>query len=72
MGSVVQRRIVHTTDGKDRAELTVEMDWLMPDGQLVVRETTTFIFHSGPTMRAVDRITKLTALTKPVLFHDNK
>jgi hypothetical protein len=48
------------------------MDWLMPDGQLVVRETTTFIFHSGPTMRAVDRITKLTALTKPVLFHDNK
>jgi len=72
MGSVVHHRIVHTTDGKDGAELTVEMDWLMPDGQPVVRETTTYLFHSGPTMRAVDRITKLTALTKPVVFQDNK
>jgi hypothetical protein len=72
MGAVVHRRIVHTSDGKDRGELTVEMDWIMPDGQPIVRETTTFVFYSGPRMRAVDRITKLTALTKPVTFQDNK
>jgi hypothetical protein len=72
MGSIEQRRITRATSGKERAELEVEMEWIMPDGQPILRETTTFVFHAGPNLRAVDRITTLTALDKRVLFHDNK
>lgn len=72
MGMVIHRRIVSTKDGKDRAELAVEMEWIMPDGQPIVRENTTFVFHVGPRMRAVDRITTLTALAQRVMFQDNK
>jgi Methane oxygenase PmoA len=72
MGTVVQRRITRATGGKDRGELDVETDWVMPDGQPILREATTFVFRAGWNMRAVDRITTLTALDKRVLFHDDK
>lgn len=72
MGSVAQRRVERTTNGGDKGELVVEMDWMMPDGQPIVRETTTFVFHASANQRSVDRITKLTALSKPVVFQDNK
>jgi Methane oxygenase PmoA len=72
MGSIFHRRITRATNGKERGELEVEMDWIMPDGQPVLRETTRFIFHAGANLRAVDRITTLTALEKRVLFADNK
>jgi len=72
MGTVLHRRIVRTSDGKDSGELAVEMDWVLPDGQPVMQESTTFAFHAGPNLRVVDRITKLTALTQRVVFQDNK
>ena len=72
MGTVVHRQITRATGGKDRGELEVEMEWIMPNGQPILREMTTFVFHGGPTLRALDRITTLTALDKPVLFHDDK
>lgn len=72
MGTVVHRRITRTSGGKDRGQLDVEMEWVMPDGQPILREATTFVFHAGPNLRGVDRITTLTALDKRVLFHDNK
>ncbi|HKE59163.1 MAG TPA: PmoA family protein [Pyrinomonadaceae bacterium] len=72
MGMVVHRRIVKATGGKDRGELAVEMDWVMPDGQPILQESTTFVFYAGPSAGMVDRITKLTALTKQVVFQDNK
>jgi hypothetical protein len=72
MGSIALRRITRATSGKDRGELEVETEWIMPDGQPVLRETTKFVFHAAPNLRAVDRITTLTALDKRVLFADNK
>jgi hypothetical protein len=72
MGTVVQRRITRATGGKDRGELDVEADWLMPDGKPILREATRFIFHAGPNLRAVDRITTLSALDQRVVFHDDK
>jgi hypothetical protein len=72
MGTIVQRRISRTRDGKDRGELEVATDWIMPDGQPILSELTTYVFHAGPNLRAVDRITTLTALDKRVVFHDNK
>jgi len=72
MGKIVHRRIVKTSNGSDRGELEVEADWIMPDGQPILHETTDFIFHAGPKTRAVDRICTLTALGKPVVFRDSK
>src|SRR6266540_6724664 len=46
MGTVVQRRIARTKDGRDHGELEVEMDWIMPDGQPILREVTTFVFQA--------------------------
>jgi hypothetical protein len=72
MGAVVHRRITRAAGGKERGELTVETDWVMPDGRPILREATRFIFHAGPDLRAVDRMTTLTALDKRVVFHDSK
>ena len=72
MGSITHQRIIRTADGKDRGELEVELDWIMPDGHVILRETTRFIFHVGPNLRAVDRITTWTAQNERVLFKDDK
>lgn len=72
MGTVVHRRITRATGGKERGQLEVEMEWLMPDGQPILRESTTFVFHGGPNLRGIDRITTLTALDKRVQFKDDK
>jgi hypothetical protein len=72
MGTIVQSRILRAQGGKDRGELEVATDWIMPDGKPILRETTRFIFQGGPGTRTVDRITTLTALDQRVLFHDNK
>lgn len=72
MGTVIHRRIARAAGGEDRGELDVEMDWVMPDDRPILREKTTLIFHAGPEMRAVDRITTLTALDRRVVFHDDK
>lgn len=72
MGMIVHRRVVRATGGKERGELAVELDWMMPDGQPVLREATTFIFAGGRNLRTVDRITTLTALDQRVVFKDDK
>ena len=71
-GTIMHRRVVRTKDGREQGELEVEMDWMMPDGKKILRENTKFIFHGGADMRAVDRITTLTALDSAVTFKDNK
>lgn len=72
MGTILHRRVVRTKDGRERGELVVECDWVMPGGKTILRETTRFVFHSGPVRRTVDRFTTLTALDARVVFKDNK
>ena len=72
MGTIAHRRIVKTRNGAHQGELEVEMDWLMPDGHPVLRETADFIFRAGPGRRVVDRISTLTARDQPVVFKDAK
>lgn len=72
MGSVVHRRVVKTKNGKTSGQLQVTMDWVMPDGAVVLREATTFIFRAEKNLRSIDRITTLTALDRRVLFNDSK
>ena len=72
MGTIAQRRITEAVSGKDQGKLSVETDWIMPDGRTILHEATTFVFHPGPNLRVVDRMTKLTALDQRVVFHDDK
>jgi len=72
MGTIVHRRIVKTRNGANEGELQVAMDWIMPDGQPILRETADFIFRANSGSRIVDRISTLTALDKPVVFKDAK
>jgi len=72
MGAIVHRRIVKTVNGTDQGELVVEMDWLLPGDQPILHETADFIFHAGPGLRAIDRISTLTALDQPAVFKDDK
>jgi hypothetical protein len=71
-GAIRHLKIKRATSGKDRGELEVEMEWVAPDGKVLLRENTTFVFHAGPNQRAIDRITRLTALDETVSFRDNK
>jgi Family of unknown function (DUF6807) len=71
-GTIRHRKINRIQNGKTTGELQVEMEWLAPDGVALLREETTFVFHGGTGVRAIDRITTLTALDKRVVFNDNK
>ncbi len=71
-GTIHHRKIKRVKSGKGRGELEVEMEWVTPDGKAIVREETTFIFHAAQNQRAIDRITRLTALDTRVVFADNK
>jgi len=71
-GTIRHLRVKHIASGPTRGELGVEAEWLAPDGHPLLREETLFIFSAGANRRAVERITKLTALDQPVIFNDNK
>ena len=72
MGTIVHRKVNRAEGGEDRGFLDVEMDWLRPDGSVVLKESTQFVFHKAGDQRLIDRITTLTALDTPVPLTDNK
>jgi hypothetical protein len=72
MGTIRHRSVGLTRSGVGRGELEVESDWLMPDGSVVLREKTRYVFLAGPDWRSIDRITTLEAGDKRVSFTDNK
>ncbi len=71
-GVIRQKKIRRAEGGKESARLEVEMDWDGPDGRALLREETIFVFHAGPHLRSIDRITTLTATDRRVVFNDNK
>src|SRR5688500_15729407 len=52
-GTIVHRQIKRTKNGSDRGELEVVLDWVTPDGKVLLREDTTFVFHAGKDARAI-------------------
>jgi methane monooxygenase PmoA-like len=71
-GTIVHRAIKSTKSGSDKGELQVTEDWMTPEGKALLREDTTYVFRAGPGLRAIDRITTLTALDQKVVFRDSK
>jgi hypothetical protein len=71
-GSIVHTEILSTKESREGSELEVAADWVAPDGRILLKETTRFIFRSAGEKRVIDRITTLTAHGQDVSFTDNK
>jgi hypothetical protein len=72
MGTIVHKRVIEASSGRDQGELNVEMDWVDSKGTLLLKENTHFIFRGDATSRTIDRITRLTAMKEPVVFGESK
>jgi hypothetical protein len=72
MGTIVHTGITRAEGGAERGELAVTADWVVPDGTVLLREATRFIFSGGPGRRAIDRETTWTAADRAVSFTDTK
>ncbi len=72
MGQVRQVAIDAARGGKDRGELAVRLEWVMPDGSVALQEQTRFVFRGGTDQRVIDRLTTLTATRNRVAFGDTK
>jgi len=72
MGTILHRAITKAQGGAGEGVLEVTSDWVKPDGKPLLRESTRFVFRAAPSVRAIDRITTLTAIDTTVTFHDNK
>lgn len=71
-GSIVHTDILSTKESREGAELEVGADWVGPDGRILLKETTRFVFSADGEKRVIDRITTLTAHGQEVSFTDNK
>jgi hypothetical protein len=72
MGTILHRKVVEAKSGGDAGELTVETEWVKPDGKPLLHERTRFVFRGTADSRTIDRTTTLTALDERVVFKDNK
>jgi hypothetical protein len=72
MGTIVHKAVAAVRSGADEGELEADMDWVLANGTVVLKEHTLFVFRGGPGWRSVDRITRLTAQGERVALTDNK
>jgi hypothetical protein len=71
MGEVVFKKILLARSGRDRGELDVESAWVTGQNQVILDQTTRYIFSGGNRARVIDEIITLKALDR-VVFHDDK
>lgn len=71
-GTVRHSDIRSVESGPGEGSLEVAADWIGPSGDTLLREDTRYVFHADADLRAVDRITTLTALDTAVTFADTK
>lgn len=72
MGTIVHKRVVEASSGKDKGELNVEMDWVDPNGTVLLKEITRFVFRGDAKSRSIDRITRLSAVKDAVSMGESK
>jgi hypothetical protein len=72
MGTVVHKTIAVARSGASEGVLEVDADWVMPDGSVILKEHTKYVFSGSATARTIDRITTLTAGATRVDLKDNK
>jgi hypothetical protein len=72
MGTIVHKAVTAARSGPDKGELETDVDWVLANGTVVLKEHTRFVFRGGAGWRSVDRITQLTAQGERVALTDNK
>lgn len=72
MGTIRVKSIDQIKSGQNVGELDVTSEWLNFEDEVILEESTKFIFKAGKGKRIIDRITTLKALNNPVFFNDNK
>ena len=72
MGRIVHRKIVKIKSGKRSGELVTQSDWILPNGKVILFETTKYTFQAKGKTRRIDRETTLTANVENVTFGDSK
>lgn len=72
MGTIVHRSVRSVESGNGRGALEATADWIDPQGKVLLHETTRHVFHARGNVRAIDRITTLTAAGDTVFFADVK
>ncbi len=72
MGTILHRAVRGAKSGRGEGTLDVTAEWVNSQGKPLLREDTRFVFRATDGLRAIDRITTLTALDAPVTFTDNK
>src|SRR2546427_12253 len=65
MGTIVHRVVRRAEGGAGQGVLEVTAEWVDHAGTALLREDTRFVFRAADSLRAVDRITTLTALRQP-------
>lgn len=71
-GSIIHTDIVLAENGEGQGTLMVTVDWVDSDGNVLLKEETTYVFRGSEGGRSIDRITTLTAQDKDISFKDNK
>jgi hypothetical protein len=72
MGAIEHRGIVEARGGAREGVLTADMDWIVPDHAVVLRQKTTYTFRGDATTRSIDLDITLTAQESRVAMPDNK
>src|SRR5213595_3938571 len=72
MGTILHRAVRRAESGVGEGVLEVTAEWVDFQGKPLLREDTRFVFRAADGLRAVDRLTTLTALGQAVTFTDNK
>jgi hypothetical protein len=67
-GRIVLRRIIETVSSDTEGRLSLETDWVAPDGALVLKEHTWFTFRADGARRTIDRTTRLSAVRGRVVL----
>jgi hypothetical protein len=71
-GTIKHVSINKMTADDDKAVLDVTMNWLKPDGTILLKEDTKYVFTKEGQQLAIEFTTKLTSLKEDVSFPDNK
>jgi hypothetical protein len=72
MGTIVHKRVIEASSGKDKGQLNVEMDWVDSNGTVLLKEITRYVFQGDASSRTIDRVTRLSALKDPVVLGESK
>jgi len=71
-GRIIHQQVETVSSKNEPAKLSVKATWESPKGEVLLDESTSFLFTSVNDIRIIERITKLTARDTAVSFKDNK